>query len=216
MDLVDEKEATLKMKELGFQWYQAAFNLLYNILSHISYSLSDKVLDPFILSYGKGLLSEVFADPEAVIDAVPVDMVVNASIAAMAKHGNAANRSEVKVYNLGSSMANPISIAQWIAIHPTFTEATALEAKLSRKLRMQSKKRAEYFTQMAEIYEPYAFYNGRFDNANTQKIMEEMSNEEIRDFGFDMKSVNWQQYFSRIHIPGLRNHALKREQASVQ
>ncbi|KAI4332901.1 hypothetical protein L6164_017774 [Bauhinia variegata] len=70
----------------------------------------NRVLDPFILSYGKGLLSEVFADPEAVIDVVPVDMVVNASIAAMAKHGNAANRSELKVYNLGSSMANPISV----------------------------------------------------------------------------------------------------------
>jgi fatty acyl-CoA reductase len=31
----------------------------------------------------------------------------------------------------------------------------------------------------------------RFDNGNTQKLMEDMSFEELKDFGFNEGSINW-------------------------
>lgn len=50
----------------------------------------------------------------------------------------------------------------------------------------------------------------RFDDGNTQKLLGEMSYEEMKNFGFDVRSINWEQYISRIHIPGVRKHVFKR------
>ncbi|KAI4333221.1 hypothetical protein L6164_018057 [Bauhinia variegata] len=66
-----------------------------------------KVLDPIILAYGKGQLPGFNADTKTVLDVVPVDMVVNAGIAAIAKHGT--RRSYLNVYHVASSVMNPIS-----------------------------------------------------------------------------------------------------------
>lgn len=49
----------------------------------------------------------------------------------------------------------------------------------------------------------------RFDNTNTQKLMAYMSEEEKRTFGFDVGGIDWKDYISNIHIPGLRSHVVK-------
>lgn len=36
-----------------------------------------------------------------------------------------------------------------------------------------------------------------------------MSEEEKRTFGFDVGSIDWKDYISNIHIPGLRSHVVK-------
>ena len=41
------------------------------------------------------------------------------------------------------------------------------------------------------------------------KLMEEMSEDERRAFGFDVKAIQWKDYISAVHIPGLRRHVLK-------
>lgn len=49
----------------------------------------------------------------------------------------------------------------------------------------------------------------RFDNSNTQGLMECMSEEEKNKFGFDVGSIDWKEYISNVHIPGLRRHVMK-------
>lgn len=49
----------------------------------------------------------------------------------------------------------------------------------------------------------------RFDNSNTQRLMESMSEEEKRKFGFDVGSIDWKDYITNVHIPGLRMHVMK-------
>ncbi|PIA59374.1 hypothetical protein AQUCO_00400330v1 [Aquilegia coerulea] len=49
----------------------------------------------------------------------------------------------------------------------------------------------------------------RFDNSNTEKLWEEMSQEEQRSFGFDVRSIDWKDYICNIHIPGVMTHSLK-------
>lgn len=39
--------------------------------------------------------------------------------------------------------------------------------------------------------------------------MESMSEEEKRDFGFDVKGIDWKNYITSVHIPGLRRHVMK-------
>jgi fatty acyl-CoA reductase len=39
--------------------------------------------------------------------------------------------------------------------------------------------------------------------------MEDMSFEEMKDFGFNVGSINWENYILNVHIPGLRRHIMK-------
>lgn len=36
-----------------------------------------------------------------------------------------------------------------------------------------------------------------------------MSEEEKRTFGFDVGKIDWRDYISNVHIPGLRRHVMK-------
>lgn len=53
------------------------------------------------------------------------------------------------------------------------------------------------------------FLGTRFDNSNTQKLLEVMSEEEKEKFGFDVGSIDWNDYILNVHIPGLRRHVMK-------
>ncbi|XP_028787436.1 fatty acyl-CoA reductase 2-like [Neltuma alba] len=199
-----------------------------------------RVLDPLIFNYGKGHLPGFLGDPNAVIDVIPVDMVANATMAAIAKHG-AATTPDLSIYHIGSSVANPISfgavfdyarrhfksfplaqssngnqsliqkmnflnslddfssyISMEMARQTGFLQATNLEPNLQKK----STKKAQLLIHLAKLYEPYMFYKAWFDCGNTQRLYGEMSAEEMKDFGFDVKSIDWEQYISKIHIPG--------------
>ena len=39
--------------------------------------------------------------------------------------------------------------------------------------------------------------------------MECMSEEEQQEFGFDVGNIDWEDYISNVHIPGLRKHVMK-------
>lgn len=49
----------------------------------------------------------------------------------------------------------------------------------------------------------------RFDNSNTKILLGFMSEEERQQFDFDVESIDWKDYISNVHIPGLRRHVLK-------
>ncbi|CAA7060505.1 unnamed protein product [Microthlaspi erraticum] len=70
---------------------------------------------PFILAYGKDKISHIWGDYQSSFDVIPVDMVANATIAAMAKHGCGNNVSQLKVYNVtSSSHANPLRAGELV------------------------------------------------------------------------------------------------------
>lgn len=39
--------------------------------------------------------------------------------------------------------------------------------------------------------------------------MESMSEDEKKEFGFDVKGIDWKDYITNVHIPGLRRHVMK-------
>ncbi|KAK6944000.1 Fatty acyl-coenzyme A reductase, NAD-binding domain [Dillenia turbinata] len=69
----------------------------------------NRMADPLILNYGRGLLPAFVGNAKTVIDVIPVDMVVNALIAAIAKHG-IARKPGIKVYHVASSLVNPLEV----------------------------------------------------------------------------------------------------------
>uniref|UniRef100_M1C7I6 Fatty acyl-CoA reductase n=1 Tax=Solanum tuberosum TaxID=4113 RepID=M1C7I6_SOLTU len=72
---------------------------------------AERVIDPAIVFYGKGDFPCVLADPNCLVDVVPVDVVVNATMAAIAKHGNLQS-PELNVYHVASSFVNTLLSSQ--------------------------------------------------------------------------------------------------------
>ncbi|KAF9661548.1 hypothetical protein SADUNF_Sadunf19G0080200 [Salix dunnii] len=75
----------------------------------------------------------------------------------------------------------------------------ALERNLKRGMRM------------AELYEPYVFFKGIFDDANSEKLQRAATKtcSEAYAFNFDLTSINWEAYMMDAHFPGLVKHVLK-------
>ncbi|CAN6302156.1 unnamed protein product [Urochloa humidicola] len=209
----------------------------------------NRMMDPVVLYYGKGQLSGFLADPEGVLDVVPADMVVNATLASMARHGGASPPSGpgMHVYHVSSSTVNPLVFGelsrflfQHFTRHPyadaagrpipvppmrlfdsmdqfaAYVETDALlrseqgqgrgASQRARELCARSVEQAVY---LGSIYQPYTFYGGRFDNANTEALLAAMSPAEKARFHFDVRSVDWTDYITNVHIPGLRKHVMK-------
>ncbi|CAN6285566.1 unnamed protein product [Urochloa humidicola] len=208
----------------------------------------NRMMDPVVLYYGKGQLSGFLADPEGVLDVVPADMVVNATLASMARHGGASPPSGpgMHVYHVSSSTVNPLVFGelsrflfQHFTRHPyadaagrpipvppmrlfdsmdqfaSYVETDALlrseqhglqHRQRARELCARSVEQAVY---LGNIYQPYTFYGGRFDNANTEALLAAMSPAEKARFHFDVRNVDWTDYITNVHIPGLRKHVMK-------
>ncbi|KAF2289550.1 hypothetical protein GH714_037111 [Hevea brasiliensis] len=210
----------------------------------------NRMMDPIILYYGKGQLTGFLVDPNGVLDVVPADMVVNATLAAIARHGMV-QKSGINVYQIASSVVNPLAfeeLAKLLYEHynsspymdsngrpihvPSMklfssmedfsdhlwkdviqrnglAELASSDRKLSLKHEFICRKSVEQAKYLANIYEPYTFYGGRFDNSNTRRLIESMSEAEKKKFGFDVESIDWRDYIKNVHIPGLRRHVLK-------
>ncbi|KAL6660295.1 hypothetical protein ACP70R_002417 [Stipagrostis hirtigluma subsp. patula] len=61
---------------------------------------------------------------------------------------------------------------------------------------------------LVEFYAPYTLFKGCFDDMNMEKLRGTMNNKKQGnngryDFDFDPKSIDWDSYFYRIHIPGV-------------
>ncbi|KAK4784361.1 hypothetical protein SAY86_018729 [Trapa natans] len=212
----------------------------------------NRMVDPVLLSYGKGLLPGYFADPQGPVDIVPLDMVVNTMVSAMAKHGRQRDLA-LNVYQIASSVINPLKVGEMFQFSCDHFESFPLkdsrdEAVVIKKMKFFSsldefsayiqyevsqkmglrgeeaastnprtlgklqvicKRTVENLVHMAKLYEPYAFYKGWFHNGNTQKLMAEMSPDELEIFPLDLKNINWKNYFMNIHIPGLKRSLLK-------
>ncbi|KAL2326893.1 hypothetical protein Fmac_020320 [Flemingia macrophylla] len=210
----------------------------------------NRMMDPIVLCYGKGQLTGFLVDPSGVLDVVPADMVANATLAAMARHGEN-QKPDINVYQVASSVVNPLvfqdlarlfyehyssspcidSKGRPIQVPPLMlfsskeefsghlwrdaiqkrglTAMASSKGKMSQKLENMCRKSVEQAKYLAKIYEPYTFYGGRFDNSNTQRLMESMTEEEKREFDFDIKSIDWEDYITNVHIPGLRRHVMK-------
>lgn len=83
-----------------------------------------KVADPLIAAYGSGLLPEFPALADTVLDVIPVDFVVNATLAAAAAPLPA---GDVRYLHVGSGITNPLPLGRLVRLIQGYFEAHPLE-----------------------------------------------------------------------------------------
>ncbi|KAL3850182.1 hypothetical protein ACJIZ3_012064 [Penstemon smallii] len=65
---------------------------------------------------------------------------------------------------------------------------------------------------LAEIYKPFTFFYGIFDDFNTEtmrRTLARSNDDAISMFEFDPICIQWEQYFMNTHFPGVVKYALK-------
>ncbi|KAK4764253.1 hypothetical protein SAY87_013691 [Trapa incisa] len=66
---------------------------------------------------------------------------------------------------------------------------------------------------LIEIYRPYLFFEGVFDDMNTERlrnsVRENGSTSDANIFYFDSKWINWDYYLREIHLVGLVTYVFK-------
>ncbi|XP_047049656.1 fatty acyl-CoA reductase 1-like [Lolium rigidum] len=80
----------------------------------------------------------------------------------------------------------------------------ALYHDLARKYR--------FVMQLVDLYGPFSLFKGCFDDVNLNKLRLAMAEEgAARDglFNFDPRTIDWDEYFYRVHIPGVMKYVLK-------
>ena len=191
-----------------------------------------RVADPLLVAYGRGRLRELPGAADAPLDIVPVDFVVNATIAALADLERGGEG--VRVYQVGSGR-NPITLGELLAHAREGFAATPLrdergepipvcEARFVEPERYRRQLRArraraqgaegrtlDHFGRLLDVYGPYLSHGAEYEDAATRELWSRLSAAEQTAFPFDVGGLDWRSYVSRVHVPGLVRYALRAE-----
>ncbi|KAL0369546.1 UNVERIFIED_CONTAM: Alcohol-forming fatty acyl-CoA reductase [Sesamum angustifolium] len=185
----------------------------------------NKTLDALFAVYGKGKLTFFLADPQSILDLIPGDMVVNAMVAAIAKHSKDEPSLDFVIYHVGKPikvgaelqlLSSMTTFQRYIELHylPYLKILKLLNVIFCDKFKRSytnSRRALDYLMRLAELYKPYTLFQGIFDDANTEglRITTREYNSNADMFGFDPKCIQWEEYFLITHFPGIAKYALK-------
>ncbi|KAG2674465.1 hypothetical protein I3843_13G121400 [Carya illinoinensis] len=214
-----------------------------------------RTIDSLAVGYGKGKLPFFLGDLKAIVDLMPADLVVNAMIVAMVAHANQPAYDHDMIYQVGSSMSNPLrneklpdvgfryfSKTPWInkdgkavkvgkimmlSDMDSFHRYLAIRYLLPLKglelvntalcqyfriMYLDLKRKINFVMRLVELYKPYLFFNGVFDDMTTEKLrlmVRDQSGAEAEVFYFDPKCIDWDDYFLNVHLPGVVKYVFK-------
>ncbi|XP_027347611.1 fatty acyl-CoA reductase 3-like [Abrus precatorius] len=113
-------------------------------------------------------------------------------------------------------LQNTISFQRYMFIHyllPLKGLEIANAAFCQRFLGMylDIKRKIQTVMRLVDLYKPYLFFNGIFDNLHTEKlqIAARHGGVEMDLFYFDPKMIDWEDYFMNIHLPGIVKYGSK-------
>ncbi|KAL7127129.1 hypothetical protein ABFS83_14G234500 [Erythranthe nasuta] len=76
-----------------------------------------------------------------------------------------------------------------------------------------AKRKINHSLRLAELYKPYLFFQGIYDDANAENLRTAMRSESDANaemFDFDPTSIQWDEYFINTHFPGIVKYVLKK------
>ncbi|KAL5976377.1 hypothetical protein ACLOJK_020708 [Asimina triloba] len=87
--------------------------------------------------------------------------------------------------------------------------ANATCCGLFQKLDADSNRKFNYLMRLIQVYEPFVFFKGRFDDKSLERLrlaIKDGNEAPNQMLGFDPKCIDWEDYMMNIHIPGLMRH----------
>ncbi|GAB2274629.1 hypothetical protein Dimus_009398 [Dionaea muscipula] len=126
------------------------------------------------------------------------------------KEGNPVIVGKVKVLGSMPSFHRYISIRYLLPLKGLELANTAF-CQFFRGAHTDLSRKINYVLRLVDIYRPYLFFKGIYDDMNTHKlrVAAAESGMETNIFYFDPKVINWEDYFMDTHIPGLVRYVFK-------
>ncbi|KAM3377661.1 hypothetical protein P3S68_010074 [Capsicum galapagoense] len=116
------------------------------------------------------------------------------------------NPIKVKEFRFLNSTA---SLHKYIAIHymPLLKIMKWVHLILCQHFQAQHiilQRRINHVIRLAELYKPYMFFKGVFDDTNAEMLRMAIRESNADDtFNFDPTTIQWEKYFKETHIPGV-------------
>ncbi|KAK4482691.1 hypothetical protein RD792_009858 [Penstemon davidsonii] len=73
-------------------------------------------------------------------------------------------------------------------------------------------RKVKFLMRLVQLFKPYLFFKGVFDDINTEKLRRAVRENEVEDgiFYFDPRTINWAEYFMYTHIAAVVKYGFKR------
>ncbi|XP_010031500.2 fatty acyl-CoA reductase 3 [Eucalyptus grandis] len=126
------------------------------------------------------------------------------------KDGNPVKVGPVKVLTSMASFRRYMAI-RYLLLLKGLELANAAFCKYFQGTYLDLNRKIKFVMRLIELYRPYLFFKGVFDDMNTEKlrIAARESGAELDVFYFDPKCIDWEEYFTEIHIPGVVKYVFK-------
>ncbi|CAA6660696.1 unnamed protein product [Spirodela intermedia] len=188
-----------------------------------------RTIDSLVIGYAEGNLP------------IPGDMVVNAMIIAMEVHANQRSEfiyhvgssvsnpltyarlkdyvgkdgkiiktRDILLFTTITSFRRYMALRYWLPLEGLRLVNAALCGVFSQLYDRLSRK-YKFVMHLVDLYEPYAFFKGCFDDLNLVRLRAAAGDDHGGGglFDFDPKSIDWNHYFSTVHFPGVVKYVLK-------
>ncbi|KAJ4828045.1 hypothetical protein Tsubulata_028115 [Turnera subulata] len=190
-------------------------------------NFDERTIDSVAVAYAKGRLPFFLCDLNGVVDVIPADMVVNAMLVAMVAHANHQQQSDQAIYHVGSSVRNPVNYGDlqeygfdYFSMKPWIGKdgKPVLVGKVKGLALANSalchyfdgvytdlKRKINFVFRLVELYRPYVFFRGVFDDMNTERLRMAAKENGIEThlFYFDPETINWRDYFlNKLRMAG--------------
>ncbi|KAH9699842.1 Fatty acyl-CoA reductase 3 [Citrus sinensis] len=207
LDIMAEKKL-VEQKLNQLQTTGAAEDEVTSIMKDLG---MERTIDSPLIAYGKGKIDCLPVNSQTIFDLIPADMVVNSMIMAMVANAN--NPSSQMIYHVGSSLRNPI---QFFQIHEFVFHYFTKNPYIDKYGNPVIVGKFKVLDSPAKFHKYMAVRSvlplkGIFDDTNSEKLRRAMreSGVELDSFNFDPKSIDWEDYFLNVHIPGLLRYVVK-------
>ncbi|GJV52034.1 gland-specific fatty acyl-CoA reductase 1 [Tanacetum coccineum] len=125
------------------------------------------------------------------------------------KDGKAIIVGEVKVLNSMASFHRYIALRYLLPLQVLrFVNLISCQAFAGTYKNL--KRKIAFVLRLVELYKPYLFTKSYYDDMHTEKLRRAVreNGDEENIFYFDPRTINWADYFQKIHMPGLRQLSL--------
>ncbi|GAB4859757.1 hypothetical protein Ancab_011235 [Ancistrocladus abbreviatus] len=127
------------------------------------------------------------------------------------KEGKPVIVGKVKVLGSMASFRRYISIYYLLPLKCLELANTAF-CQYFRGMYSKLHRKISFVLRLIDIYQPYWFFKGIYDDMNTEKlriVARESEVVEMDMFYFDPKVINWEDYFMNTHCPGIVKYIFK-------